>query len=202
MVKAAYVDKDGLKKGAWSEEEDNKLRSYIIRYGHWNWRLLPKFAGLRRCGKSCRLRWMNYLKPGVKRGEFNQEERDLIAQLHQELGNKWSAIAAKLAGRTDNDIKNYWMTHLQKREKSNKSAEIFEEEKSSEASNRKKLEKGSAGSDATSVDPKSCSRKLEKSKVSSEMFILESSSSNSSIVLNSFKWDLNLSVEQNGLEPL
>lgn len=45
MVKAAYVDKDGLKKGAWSEEEDNKLRSYIVRYGHWNWRLLPKFAG-------------------------------------------------------------------------------------------------------------------------------------------------------------
>ncbi|XP_057809688.1 transcription factor MYB15-like [Salvia miltiorrhiza] len=201
MVKAAYVDKDGLKKGAWSEEEDNKLRSYIVRYGHWNWRLLPKFAGLQRCGKSCRLRWMNYLKPGVKRGEFNQEEKDLIAKLHQELGNKWSGIAAKLPGRTDNDIKNYWMTNLQKRDKSNKSTEISDEEKSS--NNRKKIEKSSARSDVTSVDPKSCSRKSEKSKVSnSEMFILESSNSNSSVVLNAFKWDLNLSVEQNGLETL
>ncbi|XP_047983463.1 transcription factor MYB114-like [Salvia hispanica] len=202
MVKAAYVDKDGLKKGAWSEEEDNKLRSYIVRYGHWNWRLLPKFAGLQRCGKSCRLRWMNYLKPGVKRGEFDQEERDLIAKLHRELGNKWSGIAAKLPGRTDNDVKNYWMTHLQKREKSNKYAtgDISEEEKSS--NNRRKNEKSSARSELTSVDPKSSSRKSEKSKVSKsdEMFILESSNSNSSVVLNAFKWDLNLSVEQNGLE--
>ncbi|KAG6432075.1 hypothetical protein SASPL_103648 [Salvia splendens] len=198
MVKAAYVDKDGLKKGAWSEEEDNKLRSYIVRYGHWNWRLLPKFAGLQRCGKSCRLRWMNYLKPGVKRGEFDEEERDLIAKLHQELGNKWSGIAAKLPGRTDNDVKNYWMTHLQKREKSNKYA--AEEEKTS--NNRRKTEKSSARSELTSVDPKSSSRKSEKSKVSNsdEMFILESSNSNSSVVLNAFKWDLNLSVEQNGLE--
>ncbi|KAG6435374.1 hypothetical protein SASPL_100246 [Salvia splendens] len=199
MVKAAYVDKDGLKKGAWSEEEDNKLRSYIVRYGHWNWRLLPKFAGLQRCGKSCRLRWMNYLKPGVKRGEFDEEERDLIAKLHQQLGNKWSGIAAKLPGRTDNDVKNYWMTHLQKREKSNKYAagHISEEEKS-----MRKTEKSSARSELTSVDPKSSSRKSEKSMVSNsdEMFILESSNSNSSVVLNAFKWDLNLSVEQNGLE--
>lgn len=109
--------------------------------------------------------------------------------------HRWSAIAAKLGGRTDNDIKNYWMTHLQKREKSNKSAE---EENSSQASNRKKIEKASPRSDdATSVHPKSCS---SNSKVSSQMFILESSNSNSSSLFNAFKWDLNLSVEQNGLD--
>lgn len=111
------VDENGVKKGAWSEEEDNKLRSYILRYGHWNWRLLPKFAGLTRCGKSCRLRWVNYLKPGLKRGSFTKEEEDLIAKLHHELGNKWSAMAARLPGRTDNEIKNYWHTHLKKRSK-------------------------------------------------------------------------------------
>ncbi|KAJ6291347.1 hypothetical protein OIU76_023419 [Salix suchowensis] len=87
MVKATLVDKNGFRKGAWSKEEDDKLRVYVQKYGHWNWRQLPKFAGLSRCGKSCRLRWMNYLRPDVKRGNFSHEEDNLILQMHEELGN-------------------------------------------------------------------------------------------------------------------
>ncbi|KAL9229051.1 hypothetical protein vseg_004567 [Gypsophila vaccaria] len=108
-------DKAGVKKGAWSEAEDLKLISFIQVHGHSNWRALPKLAGLARCGKSCRLRWVNYLRPDLRRGNFTLHEEEAIIRLHKELGNKWSKIAAKFPGRTDNEIKNVWNTHLKKR---------------------------------------------------------------------------------------
>nr|GME18265.1 myb-related protein Myb4-like [Ipomoea batatas] len=103
-----------LKKGAWSPQEDRRLISYINKYGIWNWSQMPKFAGLARTGKSCRLRWINYLRPDVKRGPFSVEEVEVIVRMYLSLGNRWSAMAAQLPGRTDNDIKNFYHTHLKK----------------------------------------------------------------------------------------
>ncbi|GJX85906.1 transcription factor MYB13-like protein [Tanacetum coccineum] len=108
-------DNFGMKKGAWSEDEDEKLRAFIQKYGHPNWCEIPKLAGLSRSGKSCRLRWMNYLRPNVKHGNFTKEEQDVIVDLHSKHGNKWSMMAAQLPGRSDNEIKNYWHTHLKNR---------------------------------------------------------------------------------------
>ncbi|XP_022967673.1 transcription factor MYB4-like isoform X1 [Cucurbita maxima] len=117
MVRAPCCEKMGLKKGPWTPQEDQILINYITLYGHGNWRALPKqSAGLLRCGKSCRLRWINYLRPDIKRGNLTKEEEDTIIKLHRVLGNRWSAIAARLPGRTDNEIKNVWNTHLKKRQ--------------------------------------------------------------------------------------
>ncbi|KAM3396542.1 myb-related protein [Capsicum galapagoense] len=115
MGRAPCCAKEGLRKGPWSSQEDSLLTNYINQHGEGHWRSLPLNAGLLRCGKSCRLRWVNYLRPGIKRGNFCEDEDDLIVRLHSLLGNRWSQIAGRLPGRTDNEIKNYWNTHLVKK---------------------------------------------------------------------------------------
>ncbi|KAL6986304.1 hypothetical protein U1Q18_019671 [Sarracenia purpurea var. burkii] len=71
--------------------------------------------GLQRCGKSCRLRWINYLRPDIRRGRFTPEEEKLIINLHGAVGNRWAHIASHLPGRTDNEIKNYWNSWIKKK---------------------------------------------------------------------------------------
>ncbi|KAH7658481.1 myb proto-oncogene protein plant protein [Dioscorea alata] len=107
----AMVD---LRRGPWTLEEDSLLVHYIALHGEGRWNLLARSSGLKRTGKSCRLRWLNYLKPDVKRGNLSPEEQFLILELHSRWGNRWSRIAQHLPGRTDNEIKNYWRTRVQK----------------------------------------------------------------------------------------
>ncbi|KAI3729463.1 hypothetical protein L6452_18123 [Arctium lappa] len=105
---------DQLKRGPWTLEEDNLLIRYITCHGEGRWNSLAKSAGLKRTGKSCRLRWLNYLRPDTKRGNLTPQEQILILELHSKWGNRWSKIAQHLPGRTDNEIKNYWRTRVQK----------------------------------------------------------------------------------------
>ncbi|XP_020227705.1 myb-related protein 306 [Cajanus cajan] len=119
MGRPPCCDKIGTKKGPWTPEEDIMLVSYIQEHGSGNWRSVPANAGLMRCSKSCRLRWINYLRPGIKRGNFTEHEEKMIIHLQALLGNRWAAIASYLPQRTDNDIKNYWNTHLKKKLKQN-----------------------------------------------------------------------------------
>ncbi|CAA7398296.1 unnamed protein product [Spirodela intermedia] len=115
MGRPPCCDSAGIKKGPWTPEEDIILISYIQERGPGNWRSVPTNTGLMRCSKSCRLRWTNYLRPGIRRGNFTPQEEAVIIQLQGLLGNRWAVIASYLPQRTDNDIKNYWNTHLKKK---------------------------------------------------------------------------------------
>ncbi|KAK7818456.1 transcription factor wer [Quercus suber] len=125
---ALVSTKKEVNKGAWTAEEDRKLAEVIAIHGAKRWTTIATKAGLNRCGKSCRLRWLNYLRPNIKRGNISDQEEDLILRLHKLLGNRWSLIAGRLPGRTDNEIKNYWNSHLSKK--------LRQEEKQSGAATR------------------------------------------------------------------
>ncbi|KAL3747345.1 hypothetical protein ACJRO7_016170 [Eucalyptus globulus] len=69
-------------------------------------------SGLKPCGKSCRIRWLNHLRPDIKQAGFTEDEDDIICTLfnHRKQASvkMWSVIASKLSGRTDNDVQNHW----------------------------------------------------------------------------------------------
>ncbi|KAE8712399.1 Transcription factor MYB59 [Hibiscus syriacus] len=108
---------EGWRKGPWTAEEDKLLIEYVRVHGEGRWNSVARLAGLNRNGKSCRLRWVNYLRPDLKKGRITPHEQSIILELHARWGNRWSTIARSLPGRTDNEIKNYWRTHFKKKTK-------------------------------------------------------------------------------------
>ncbi|KAK2990965.1 hypothetical protein RJ640_007113 [Escallonia rubra] len=125
MAYQEAMQEKNLRKGPWLEEEDEQLNAIVTLLGERRWDALAKASGLRRSGKSCRLRWMNYLRPNLKHGLISEEEEQIILQLHEQWGNKWSKIAQRLPGRTDNELKNYWRSHLRKKAQGKKISAVF-----------------------------------------------------------------------------
>lgn len=143
---------EGKKKGAWTAQEDENLRDYITTHGEGKWRNVAKHTGLQRSGKSCRLRWLNYLRPQIKRGNISPDEEDLIIRLHKLLGNRWSLIAGRLPERTDNEIKNYWNTYIKRRLINGKQSDYHQQKSHTITSNETPITSTTCVSDMASTN--------------------------------------------------
>ncbi|PRQ51663.1 putative transcription factor MYB-HB-like family [Rosa chinensis] len=110
-------DKHGRKKVAWTAFEDQIVKDYVKNHGAGKWDKLSKETGecLKRSGNSVRLRWLNYLRPDINTSSITEYEEDLLIRLHKLLGNRWSLIARRIPGRTENQVKNYWNSTLKKK---------------------------------------------------------------------------------------
>ncbi|EOY22813.1 hypothetical protein QUC31_007926 [Theobroma cacao] len=107
-----------IKKGPWTAEEDEVLLNYVKKYGPRGWSSIRSMGLLPRTGKSCRLRWVNKLRPNLKTGcKFSAEEERVVIELQAQFGNKWAKIARYLPGRTDNDVKNFWSARRKRLER-------------------------------------------------------------------------------------
>ncbi|KAG4188043.1 hypothetical protein ERO13_A08G138000v2 [Gossypium hirsutum] len=103
------VEISQIRKGPWKAEEDEVLINHVKKYGPREWSSIRSKGLLQRTGKSCRLRWVNKLRPNLKNGcKFTAEEERVVIELQAQFGNKWAKIATYLPGRTDNDVKNFW----------------------------------------------------------------------------------------------
>lgn len=93
-------------KGKWTKEEDDVIRS-CVESGNAIWSEIAKLLP-GRIGEQIKDRWANKLDPEAKRGAWTQDEMRILIQAQKELGNKWSEIAKRIPGRSENSVKNRW----------------------------------------------------------------------------------------------
>nr|XP_029144564.1 transcription factor MYB97-like [Arachis hypogaea] len=91
------------------------LIEYVKKWGERNWNFVQRNSELRRSDRSCKRRWLEHLRPDLKKGPLSEEEEKLIVDLHAQFGNKWALIATKVPGRSGNEIKCFCETRMKKR---------------------------------------------------------------------------------------
>ena len=153
----------GLVKGPWTAEEDEIILEIRSR-GVTSWSLIATHVPGRN-GKQCRERWCNHLNPDIKKGPWSAEEDALLEEVHAELGSKWSLIAKRLNGRSENDVKNRWNCKLKRRSGASASGS---RKRRAPAKSRKSAGAGAGAGAAAAKPPSAVKSKRVKSAATTD----------------------------------
>lgn len=95
-----------LRKGAWTEEEDQKLREGVMKYPNQWSKIADMLEG--RTDDQCAKRWRESLDPSIDRSEWTTDEDERLLALYQDYGSQWQKIAQHFEGRPGLHCRNRW----------------------------------------------------------------------------------------------
>lgn len=106
-----------------AKEEDVRLQYLVQMFGTKDWKLISYYMLLRNA-RQCKDRFKNYLSPKINLKPWTKEEDKMLIQKVTEFGPKWVYISKFFEGRSDNNLKNRWYTHLNKKSEGNDNRSI------------------------------------------------------------------------------
>jgi hypothetical protein len=119
LMSSNYVPHENSKNGpfGWSKEEDMRLSEVMKKYKNpRDWEPIAKELNRGRSAKECHERWIRYLKPGVRKGQWTDAEdaivMDAVNSSSEQPFTRWSDLAQRLPGRVGKQIRDRWVNHL------------------------------------------------------------------------------------------
>ena len=102
---------------SWSKDDDSRLAEIMKKYKNpRDWEPIAKEHGMGKSAKDCHERWIRYLKPGVRKGQWTDQEDaiviDAVQNSSEQPFTRWSDLAQRLPGRVGKQIRDRWVNHL------------------------------------------------------------------------------------------
>lgn len=117
LMTSPYTSTPKVGPFGWTKEEDKRLTDIMKKYKNArDWEPIAKEHNRGRTAKECHERWIRYLKPGVRKGQWTDHEDAIVMEVvensTEQPFTRWSDLAQRLPGRVGKQIRDRWVNHL------------------------------------------------------------------------------------------